>query len=242
MTDRSHVVSIGAALSTFKAARSGVPQGSVLGPIMYLIYTNELLYLINEDDCQNNEHLENEELFGNNCETCGLITCFADDCTVAVANKSRDENKKCMVENLEKISNYLTSNGLKVNKSKTLIQECMVMQKRAKLNSAPPTLIVQQETDETEEQELVNQVHSRFLGINLNRDLSWRSHLEQGDKPLLPALRRRLGGLKHLGNNIPQRARRTLANSLIVSKVIYMIPVWGGTHAVHLKKGPENFK
>ena len=219
MSDRSQAVSIGAATSSFKAVKSGVPQGSVLGPIMYLIYMNKLPYIVKEDYCLMEEHNKNEKLFRQNCRKCGLITCYADDCTLAIAKNDRTENAVCMSKNLEKISDFLTSNGLRINKSKTVLQEGMVRQKRAKLNTAPPTLIVQSDIVGEEDQELTNHIHSRFLGINLNRHLSWRSHLELGEKPLLPALRRRLGGLKHLGNVIPQRARRTLANSLIISKI-----------------------
>ena len=33
--------------------------------------------------------------------------------------------------------------------------------------------------------EIKNQIHSRILGLNLQQDLSWKSHLELGQKPLL---------------------------------------------------------
>ena len=73
-------------------------------------------------------------------------------------------------------------------------------------------------------------------GLNLQSDLSWRSHLESGEKPLLQTLRKRLGALCHLGKTIPKSGRLVLLNGLILSKIIYMIAIWGGIHQVHIDK------
>ena len=42
LTDRSQYVSIAGQVSTMKPVKSGVPQGSVLGPVLFTVYTNEL--------------------------------------------------------------------------------------------------------------------------------------------------------------------------------------------------------
>ena len=86
------------------------------------------------------------------------------------------------------------------------------------------------------EKTIKNKMHIRLLGLNIHEDLSWRSHLELGEKLLFLALRRRLGGLRHKGKMILKNGRKILANSLILSKIIYMIQIWGGTHPIYLKK------
>ena len=109
----------------------------------------------------------------------------------------------------------------------------MVKQKHSRLPPDPPVLRI--ETNEGEKL-ITNQMHTRLLGLNLHQDMSWRSHLELGKKSLYPAIRKRLGALTHVGKSIPRKGRLVLANGLLMSKFIYAISVWGGTHQTNLVK------
>ncbi len=47
--ERTFNVSINGSISQSKATVSGVPQGSMLGPILFLIYVNDLPDILQED-------------------------------------------------------------------------------------------------------------------------------------------------------------------------------------------------
>ena len=51
MDSRSQFLNIGAATSTIRTINLGILQGSVLGPILYSIYTNELPELVKNENC-----------------------------------------------------------------------------------------------------------------------------------------------------------------------------------------------
>ena len=80
---RTQYVVIGGKNSRMKPITTRVPQGSVLGPMIYTIY-------VNEEDCKNQVHQNTKNLFPSNCLSCGSITSYADDSTFFISNKSRE--------------------------------------------------------------------------------------------------------------------------------------------------------
>ena len=162
-------------------------------------------------------HRQNIELFGTNCQNCSEMTCYADDGTVLHSYNSRRENQEQLIEDLDKINDYLNDNRLKINRDKTTILEVIIRQKRAKIEGQPPTLSVTGKDNNLKT--LYCGKYTRLLGGNISNNLCWDEHLESGKKSILPRLRKQLGALCLLSRKLPRASRLLLSNGLFMSKV-----------------------
>ena len=234
LVDRQQYVEIGVKKSETVEIQQGVPQGSILGPLLFTIYTNELPDVVRRQQCQDPAHRNQKVLFGDNCRSCGSVPSYADDATYVVESKTREISQIKIEEATTKLKNFLNSQNLCVNMEKTCILETMVKQKRSRLKGEQPSLSIQKESGESTT--ILPKKHIRLLGINLEENLAWNSHLLHGEKAILPALRKQLGALKHISKEIPMKSRRTLANGLIVSRILYGITIWGGTYETNIRK------
>ena len=183
-----------------------------MDPYFYAIFTNETSEVIKTPGCGNVAHADRSKLFGNQCSDCGILTNYADDTTYAVANKDRIENQFRIRKNLDELQLFLSDNMLAINMTKTTILECMLQQKKAKTTGDPPTLLVEETPGR--DKLLTDAGKMRILGANIQASLAWSSHLETGERAVLPQARSMLGRLRHLGKLVPLQTRNTLARSL----------------------------
>ena len=237
LTYRSQFVTIGNKNSTTRPVKQGVPQGSVLGPILFTIYTNELPEIPREDDCRSDEHKiedDRKNLFNKSWRKCGLVMCYADDTTYVATDKDRNTIQEKLRNNLEKIRRHLNANKLTINMGKTTLLETMLKQKRCRMDNRTPTLNVTD--DRGQPKEIKVSEYCRLLGGNFSNNLEWKSQLESGEKSVLPGVRSKLGALRHVADEIPEKGRKLLTEGIIISRLAYLIPVWGGAPKKYIKK------
>lgn len=99
LKDRKQVVSINGHLSTESIINIGVPQGSILGPLMFLIFINDISQL---------------PLFGK-------IYLFADDSSLFYPGQNNIEIKRKMERDLVIINEYFRLNRISMNAAKTKV-------------------------------------------------------------------------------------------------------------------------
>lgn len=97
LSNRQQFVTVDGCKSSNKPIERGVPQGSVLGPILFLIFFNDVVELA---------------LFGKSF-------LFADDACLLYAGSTDSDNIRRMNHDLVILNNYLRQNGLTLNVNKT---------------------------------------------------------------------------------------------------------------------------
>ena len=97
LSDRKQFPSINGYNSDLMAVNFGVPQGSVLGPLIFLIYINDLHKAI--------QHCK--------------VHHFADDTNLFHTNKSVKNLNKLVNGNMNQLNNWLSANKISINVEKT---------------------------------------------------------------------------------------------------------------------------
>ena len=124
LTDRTQLVKVDDASSTVRPLHWGVPQGSVLGPMLYLLYTSPLGDIVREHGLSFHFYADDSQLY----------TSFAcNDTSDLVAAKQRLEN--CVAD----INLWMTANKLKLNNDKS---EFLFLYSRFRHSLPPPMISV----------------------------------------------------------------------------------------------------
>ena len=113
---RSQAVYIEGSMSKLLPLEAGVPQGSILGPIFYTIFTNELPEVVHEESCPRRAAGHGQSTFSTMCSECGGMCCYADDSTYSVTGRTPEELSEKLSQKYNVVADFLTNNKLKVNK------------------------------------------------------------------------------------------------------------------------------
>lgn len=97
LRNRTQRVRVNGTLSNEQPVLSGIPEGSLLGPILFLAYLNDIF----------------------NLELSGRIQLYADDMAIIYSEDSFEDLKLAMESDLRILTSFLTERNLSINFDKT---------------------------------------------------------------------------------------------------------------------------
>ena len=149
LLNRSQCVVINANYSSLRPVVCGVPQGSVLGPLLFCLYINDMpLYIQNPNVC---------------CEL------FADDGSLHSSSNSVENLEVILQSELNNVVRWSLDNHMILNPQKT---KSMVITSRQKHQRAPLHINLSIGSAS------IDQVDShRVLGVTVDNELRWQPHI-----------------------------------------------------------------
>ena len=203
--NRKQYVSINGQDSQEKELHCGVPQGSVLGPLLFLVFINDLP----------------------NCTKLFTIL-FADDTTFQVSGKDLPTLFQTANTELNKAAVWFQVNKLTLNVSKTKF--ILFRKKQMTVDLKNLKLQIGYELVERIGFDCQTQFF-KFVGLHLDEYLTWDHHINHVHGRLASGN----FAINSAKNFLPQDTRLKLYNSLFKSHLEYGILAWGGVPTSKIK-------
>ena len=192
--NRSQCVQVSGERSEWVKVSSGIPQGTVLGPLLFLFYINDIT-----------------------CQINSKIKLFADD-AVMYSEITTQSDIWSFLTDINRLSTWSSTWQMNFNLTK-----CNIMTITSSTVDQPACYYIKKH-------KLENISSHKYLGIIIQDDLQWDSHVGEVKAKatkILGLLRR---NLSHCCSNVKEQAN----NSLVRPRVEYATPAWAPYEKQHI--------
>ena len=191
LTERVQSTLIGSEVSTKLPTACGVPQGSVLGPLLFLLYVNDL--------CRSSDKLS--------------FYLFADDTNLLYADRDINSLERVVNAELRKVQEWLVANRLTLNAKKSNFVIFHPYQKKLDRD-----VILKIFDIETNDFVLLDQkTYIKYLGILIDSNLTWKYHISY----ITSKISKTIGVIARLRHFVPTSTLLTLYRSLLSPYLLY---------------------
>lgn len=181
--------------SSIQAVTKGVPQGSILGPLLFLIYINDFSKELQPD------------------KKCIL---FADDTTILMPTSKEMSKNEVIDSTFNEIKGICNKLNLTINTTKTV---CITFTNR-------------NQQHEPLNGEIMEADNTKFLGILVDKNLTWQNHIDHLCKKLSSALY----VIRRIRNITDEKTAFTSYHALFSSHLKYGIVAWGSATIANLNR------
>ena len=185
-------------ISSKKNSVTEVPQGSVLGPLLFLIYINDI-YL-----CSNK---------------LGFYL-FADDTNLLYADNDLKTLETVVNNELNNVCYWLNANKLTINAKKSNFVIFRPAQKRI---NHQPSIRIPNNNNNNGFALLECKDYVKFLGVLIDKNLTWRPHIDH----IASKISKIVGIIARLRHHVPLNTLLQIYRSLIFPYTLYGVLVWG---------------
>jgi len=210
LSNRKQFVSINGISSSLLEILLGVPQGSILGPILFLIYINDL-------------------------PSSSLLRSllFADDTALLARGSNINDLANFVNTEFHKVVQYFRKNKLALHPEKTKV---MFFSKSHLVNSNPPTIFINfNNMDSAVNPELLVPIENisinsripaiRYLGVYFDPQLNFKFHIQT----IVKKISKMLYFYRQAKHVLTWNAKKSLYYATIHSHLIFGIHIWSCT-------------